>query len=157
MDVRGFAALIRIEETAIRSPTQNCRHAPHPLATLTTSPRKRGEVKTPHTGKLSCFLFGISTVFPFNIASARAILRLVECGMITSSIVPRSAAANGDGNRSSYSLVRAAILSWSPMSAHGQNYITARCFVSAPRTAANGTPRSKVASRPPFFTATPSR
>jgi hypothetical protein len=39
-----------------------------------------------YTGKLSCFLLGISTCFPFNIASALAILRLVECGMITSSM-----------------------------------------------------------------------
>ena len=30
--------------------------------------------------------FGISTVLPFSIASARAIRRRVECGMITSSM-----------------------------------------------------------------------
>jgi len=35
---------------------------------------------------LSCFRFGISTVLPFSIASARAIRRRVECGMITSSM-----------------------------------------------------------------------
>jgi hypothetical protein len=32
----------------------------------------------PYTGELSCFRFGISTCLPFNIASARAILRRVE-------------------------------------------------------------------------------
>jgi hypothetical protein len=37
-------------------------------------------------GKLSCFLRGISTCLPFSIASALAIRRRVECGMITSSI-----------------------------------------------------------------------
>ncbi len=39
-----------------------------------------------HTGKLSCFLCGISTSLCFSIASARAKRRRVECGMITSSI-----------------------------------------------------------------------
>ena len=39
-----------------------------------------------HTGKLSCFLAGISTCLFFSIASARAMRRRVECGMITSSI-----------------------------------------------------------------------
>jgi hypothetical protein len=39
-----------------------------------------------HNGKLSCFFAGISTFLSFSIASARAIRRLVECGMITSSI-----------------------------------------------------------------------
>jgi hypothetical protein len=39
-----------------------------------------------HTGKLSCFRAGISTFFPFSIASARAKRFLVECGMITSSM-----------------------------------------------------------------------
>ena len=40
----------------------------------------------PHTGKLSCFLAGISTCLFFSIASARARRRRVECGMMTSSI-----------------------------------------------------------------------
>jgi hypothetical protein len=35
---------------------------------------------------LSCFFAGISTFLSFSIASARAIRRLVECGMMTSSI-----------------------------------------------------------------------
>ena|SRR5580704_15505181 len=39
-----------------------------------------------YSGKLSCFFIGISTCLSFSIASARAILRLVECGMMTSSI-----------------------------------------------------------------------
>ena len=39
-----------------------------------------------YTGKLSCFLAGISTCLFFSIASARASRRRVECGMITSSI-----------------------------------------------------------------------
>ena len=39
-----------------------------------------------HTGKLSCFRPGISTVFPRSIASARAMRGRVACGMITSSI-----------------------------------------------------------------------
>lgn len=43
----------------------------------------RGE---PHTGKLSCFLPGISTVLPRSMASARAMRGRVACGMITSSI-----------------------------------------------------------------------
>ena len=51
-----------------------------------------GLAPTPHTGKLSCFLPGISTVFPHSIASARAMRGRVACGMITSPIVPRSAA-----------------------------------------------------------------
>ncbi len=39
-----------------------------------------------HTGKLSCFLAGISTFLPRSIASARAMRFRVECGMITSSM-----------------------------------------------------------------------
>jgi hypothetical protein len=39
-----------------------------------------------YNGKLSCFFIGISTCLSRSIASARAILRLVECGMMTSSI-----------------------------------------------------------------------
>jgi hypothetical protein len=39
-----------------------------------------------YTGKLSCFRFGISTCFPRNIASARAIRLRVARGMITSSM-----------------------------------------------------------------------
>ena len=39
-----------------------------------------------HTGKLSCFRPGISTVLPRSIASARAMRERVACGMITSSI-----------------------------------------------------------------------
>jgi len=45
-----------------------------------------GGQKRIHTGKLSCFLAGISTFFPRSIASARALRLRVECGMITSSI-----------------------------------------------------------------------
>jgi hypothetical protein len=39
-----------------------------------------------HNGRLSCFFAGISTFLSLSIASARAIRRLVECGMMTSSI-----------------------------------------------------------------------
>ncbi len=39
-----------------------------------------------HTGKLSCFLAGISTFFSRSMASPRAMRRRVECGLITSSI-----------------------------------------------------------------------
>ena len=38
------------------------------------------------SGKLSCFLAGISTCLFFSIAKARAMRLRVECGMITSSI-----------------------------------------------------------------------
>ena len=39
-----------------------------------------------YTGKLSCLRAGISTRFSRSMASARAMRRRVECGMITSSI-----------------------------------------------------------------------
>jgi hypothetical protein len=39
-----------------------------------------------YNGKLSCFFAGISTFLSRSIASARAIRRLVECGMMTSSM-----------------------------------------------------------------------
>jgi hypothetical protein len=39
-----------------------------------------------YNGKLSCFFIGISTFLSLSIANARAIRRLVECGMMTSSI-----------------------------------------------------------------------
>jgi hypothetical protein len=39
-----------------------------------------------HNGKLSCFFAGISTFLSLSIASARAIRRLVEYGMMTSSM-----------------------------------------------------------------------
>ena len=42
-------------------------------------------IKT-YSGKLSCLRAGISTCLLRSIARARAILRRVECGMITSSI-----------------------------------------------------------------------
>ena len=42
--------------------------------------------KSRYTGKLSCFLAGISTVLPRSIASARAMRERVACGMMTSSI-----------------------------------------------------------------------
>src|SRR6266581_6956937 len=41
---------------------------------------------SPHSGKLSCRLAGISTVLWRSMASARAMRRRVACGMITSSI-----------------------------------------------------------------------
>jgi hypothetical protein len=44
------------------------------------------ELNVPYTGKLSCFLPGISTVFPRSIARARAMRGRVACGMITSSM-----------------------------------------------------------------------
>jgi hypothetical protein len=40
----------------------------------------------PHNGRLSCFRAGISTCLFLSIASARAMRRRVECGMMTSSI-----------------------------------------------------------------------
>ncbi len=43
-------------------------------------------LRFPHNGKLSCFFIGISTCLSFSIASARAMRRRVECGMMTSSI-----------------------------------------------------------------------
>jgi hypothetical protein len=61
-------------------------NTPHP-----PSPRK-GTAKI-HSGKLSCFLPGISTVFPRSIASALAIRGRVTCGMITSSIAALGGAA----------------------------------------------------------------
>ena len=39
-----------------------------------------------YNGKLSCFFAGTSTFLSRSIASARAIRRRVECGMMTSSI-----------------------------------------------------------------------
>jgi hypothetical protein len=42
-------------------------------------------LRTVYNGKLSCFFAGISTFLSFSIASARAIRRRVECGMMTSS------------------------------------------------------------------------
>jgi hypothetical protein len=35
-----------------------------------------------HTGKLSCFLVGISTVLPRSMASARAMRGRVVCGVL---------------------------------------------------------------------------
>src|SRR3954454_24420347 len=40
----------------------------------------------PHNGRLSCFLTGISTCLFLSRASARAMRRRVECGMMTSSM-----------------------------------------------------------------------
>ena len=42
-------------------------------------------ITLPHNGKLSCFFAGVSTCLSLSIASARAIRRRVECGMMTSS------------------------------------------------------------------------
>ena len=42
-------------------------------------------LRTVYNGKLSCFFAGISTFLSFSIASARAMRRRVECGMMTSS------------------------------------------------------------------------
>jgi hypothetical protein len=42
--------------------------------------------RLPHSGRLSCLRQGSSTFFVLSIASARAMRRRVECGMITSSI-----------------------------------------------------------------------
>src|SRR5690606_22617142 len=69
-----------------------------------------------HKGMVSCFFQGVASCLLRRLAKARAIRRRDECGMITSSIKPRSAATNGFANRSSYSLVRAAILSGSSSS-----------------------------------------
>ena len=74
VDTRRFASLVGVEEDSIRSPAQNCRH-------LVIPPRDQG-----YNGKLSCFFAGISTFLSLSIASARAIRRRVECGMMTSSI-----------------------------------------------------------------------
>jgi 2-polyprenyl-6-methoxyphenol hydroxylase-like FAD-dependent oxidoreductase len=84
-EMRPLGAGINMQPNAVRELYERLAY---PLTRSLRSrplPRKR-EVKAAHTGKLSCFLFGISTCLPFNIASARAIRRRVECGMITSSI-----------------------------------------------------------------------
>ncbi|MOA61907.1 hypothetical protein D3C78_1871700 [compost metagenome] len=65
---------------------------------------------------VSCFFQRVSTFLPRSEAKARAMRRREECGMITSSMKPRSAATKGLAKRSSYSLVRAAILSGSESS-----------------------------------------
>ena len=56
------------------------------IASLIQATHAREGKERNHTGKLSCFLAGISTFFPRSIAKARAMRLRVECGMITSSI-----------------------------------------------------------------------
>jgi hypothetical protein len=54
-----------------------------------------------HSGMLSCFFHGLLSRFWRSDANARATRRRVECGMITSSTKPRSAATKGLAKRSS--------------------------------------------------------
>jgi hypothetical protein len=78
MHVCRLTGLVRIEKSTVRPPSQNGRHA--------ASPAFHTQSKTLHTGKLSCFLPGISTVLLRSMASARAMRGRVALGMITSSI-----------------------------------------------------------------------
>ena len=56
------------------------------IASLIQATHAREGKERNHTGKLSCFLAGISTFFPRSIAKARAMRLRVECGMTTSSL-----------------------------------------------------------------------
>src|SRR5688500_2858657 len=78
--------------------------------------RRSNETVTAHSGILSCFFQGFSSFLLRSMLSARDIRLRVECGMITSSMKPRSAATNGLAKRFSYSLTRASILLGSPNS-----------------------------------------
>ena len=70
---------------------RNLRSRPVNARSISLGLIKSRKVRSPfilpqHTGKLSCFRAGISTFLPLSIASARAMRRRVECGMMTSSI-----------------------------------------------------------------------
>ena len=79
MHMRRFAAVGGVKESAIRPPSQTVGISlPVSRLALPTA--------AAHSGMLSCFFIGTSTALSFSIASARAIRRLVECGMMTSSM-----------------------------------------------------------------------
>ena len=81
MHVRGLVTLGGVKKHSVRPPPQNRRHLRHPNF---FPPHRRRDGA--YNGKLSCFFAGISTFLSLSIASALAIRRLVECGMMTSSI-----------------------------------------------------------------------
>jgi hypothetical protein len=62
---------------------------------------KAGPEHHGHSGMLSCFFQGFASFLPRRAAKARATRRRVECGMITSSMKPFSAATKGLAKRSS--------------------------------------------------------
>src|SRR5215217_5315365 len=88
-------------------------HARLSFVMLRLDPRM---TKLGQSGIVSCFFQWVVTCLFLSEAKARAMRRREECGMITSSMKPRSAATKGLAKRSSYSFVRAAILSASPSS-----------------------------------------
>src|SRR5690606_8942148 len=70
-----------------------------------------------HSGMFPCFFLGMAARLPRSVSKARMTRRRVPCGMITSSMKPRSAATKGLAKRASYSAVRWRSLSGSPSSA----------------------------------------
>ena len=77
------------------------KHLQSSNSPITTSPirdlrmRLVGTYRIHQSGILSCFFGGFSTLFDFSAASARQTRLRVDCGMITSSTKPRSAATKG--------------------------------------------------------------
>ena len=61
----------------------------------------RSHAARAHSGMLSCFFHGLLSRLCRSDAKARATRRRVECGMITSSMKPRSAATKGLAKRAS--------------------------------------------------------
>ncbi|OIQ64913.1 hypothetical protein GALL_535330 [mine drainage metagenome] len=89
-----------INETTCPDGTLGPAHAA-PAATPISNARTTPRIHAPYNGMLSCFFQGLLSFLPRSDAKARATRRRVECGMITSSMNPFSAATNGLAKRSS--------------------------------------------------------